>query len=140
MNEVIKKFKEMGVSVTPQRMAVIEFLKNNHKHPTADDIYTAIRKKYPSLSPATVYSTLELLKKAGEIQELSIRRDKACFDPKPHPHHHFLCQNCGKIWDIEVNCPVLKKGTIKGHRVEEIQAYIYGTCSECLKKPKKKER
>ncbi len=142
MDKVIKKFKELGASVTPQRMAVVEFLKNNHKHPTADEIYTAIRKKYPSISPATVYSSLELLKRAGEIQELSIRKDKACFDPITEPHHHLMCTKCGKIWDVHLecpsDCPLIKKGTVKGHKVHEVRAYIYGTCAACARKSKDK--
>jgi len=90
---------------------------------------------------ATVYSTLELLKELGEVQELSIRkRGKACFDANPGLHHHLLCRKCGNILDIEFehpsNCPIIAKQNINGCKVEEVQAYLYGICSECLKKEK----
>lgn len=136
-SELVERLREKGVVLTPQRLAVVEFLKKADTHPTADDIYKKLKKRYPTMSQATVYSTLELLKKIGEIQELYIRKDKACFDPRPDPHHHFLCRRCGKIFDIEVNCPIFAAGSIEGHKVEEVQAYLYGICASCLKKDKK---
>jgi len=144
MKDIIERLKENGVTLTPQRMAVAEFLSGNRNHPTVDEIHRAIQNRYPTISLATVYSTLELLKELGEIQELSIRkRGKACFDPNPDIHHHLLCRKCGKIVDIEFdhpsNCPIMAKENINGCKVEEIQAYLYGICSECLKKEREKE-
>lgn len=134
MKQMIERLKQRGVTLTPQRMAVIEFLIKSSNHPCVDTIYQAIKKKYPSISPATVYSTLQLLKEMGEIQELHIRGDRACFDPNPEPHHHFLCRICKRIIDIEIECPIYGVKQVEGHKVEEIQAYFYGVCSECLKK------
>jgi len=139
MKNIIERLKENGVTLTPQRMAVAEFLSRSKNHPTVDDIHRNIQRRYPTMSVATVYSTLKLLKELGEIQELSIRkRGKACFDPNPDIHHHLLCRKCGKIVDIEFdhpsNCPIMAKENINGCKVEEIQAYLYGICSECMKK------
>ncbi|MCK4307384.1 transcriptional repressor [candidate division WOR-3 bacterium] len=140
MKEILEKLRVKGVTLTPQRIAIVEFLKKITAHPTVDDIHKAIRRKYPTMSMATVYSTLELLKELGEIQELSIRkRGKACFDSNPKLHHHFLCRKCGKITDVEVDCPIIKKGWVDECKVEEAQAYLYGVCSECLKKEKSKK-
>jgi Fur family peroxide stress response transcriptional regulator len=133
MKELIGKLKDRGVVLTPQRIAVIEFLKKSCSHPTVDDIYRAIHKKYPTMSMATVYSTLEKLKEMGEIQELSIRSSKACFDSNPRPHHHLLCRECDKIFDIEVECPIRKKGWLGKYKIEGVQAYFYGLCPDCLK-------
>ncbi|MCK4575517.1 transcriptional repressor [candidate division WOR-3 bacterium] len=135
MKQIIERLKQRGVTLTPQRMAVIEFLKKRSNHPCVDTIYQAIKKKYPSISPATVYSTLQLLKEMGEIQELHIRGERACYDPIPHRHHHLLCRLCERIFDVEIDgCPITNNKMIKGHKVEEVQAYIYGVCSECLKR------
>jgi len=91
-----------------------------------------------------VYSALELLKKLGEIQELSIRkRGKACFDPKPDIHHHLLCRKCEKILSMEFDyprtCPIIAQDNINGCKIEEVQAYLYGICSECMKKERDKK-
>ena len=144
MKDIIERLKENRVTLTPQRMAVTEFLSRSKNHPTVDEIHRAIQKRYPTMSVATVYSTLKLLKELGEIQELSIRkRGKACFDPNPNIHHHLLCRKCGKIVNIEIdypsNCPLMAKENINGCKVEEMQAYLYGICSECLKKERVKE-
>lgn len=136
MKAMIERLKEKGVTLTPQRLAVIEYLKSRCNHPCVDEIYNAIKKKYPSMSPATVYSTLQLLKEMGEVQELHIRGDKACYDPIPERHHHLLCHSCGRLIDVEVDCPVIQNEKIGGHKVEEVQAYLYGVCAGCLKKQK----
>ncbi|MEK7814270.1 MAG: Fur family transcriptional regulator [Candidatus Desantisbacteria bacterium] len=134
LQEKIERLKKKGVVLTIQRLAVLELLENACTHPTVDDIYKALKEKYPTISQATVYSTLELLRDAGEIQELSIHRDKACFDPNPKMHHHFFCRQCEKIIDIDIECPVSKQGEFNGNKVEEVQAYLYGVCVDCLKK------
>jgi Fur family peroxide stress response transcriptional regulator len=136
MDDVIGRLKGKGVTMTPQRMAIVEYLFGCTNHPTVEDIHEVLKQKYPTMSKATVYSTLKLLDELGEIQELSIRkRGKACFDPKSGLHHHFLCRKCGRIIDIEFacppDCPVATAGKIQGCTVEEVQAYLYGLCSKC---------
>ncbi|MBN1165207.1 MAG: transcriptional repressor [Candidatus Krumholzibacteriota bacterium] len=134
--DVFQKLKKQKITLTPQRMAIIEYLIQNYSHPTADDIFMHIRKKYTTISRATVYSTLKLLLDLGEIQELSIRkRGEVCFDTSREPHHHFLCRQCGKIIDIELpyphKCQIVQAGENQRCQVEEMQAYLYGVCSEC---------
>lgn len=144
MKDILKRLKDKGVSLTPQRMAIAEFLSKSKDHPTADEIHKVLQAKYPTMSLATVYSALELLKELGEIQELSIRkRGKACFDPNPDIHHHLLCRKCGKIRSMEFDyprtCPIIARDTINGCKIEEVQAYLYGICSECMKKESDKK-
>jgi len=144
MKDIFERLKDKGVSLTPQRMAIAEFLSKSKGHPTADEIHRVLQAKYPTMSLATVYSALELLKELGEIQELSIRkRGKACFDPNPDIHHHLLCKKCGKILGMEFDyprtCPIIAQDTINGCKIEEVQAYLYGICSECLKKESDKK-
>jgi Fur family peroxide stress response transcriptional regulator len=133
LQEKIEWLKQKGVVLTIQRLAVIELLEGRTDHPTVDKIYKTLKEKYPTISQATVYSTLELLRDAGEIQQLCIHRDKACFDPNPRMHHHFLCKQCEKIIDIQIECPVSKQGEFNGNRVDEVQAYLYGVCVDCRK-------
>ncbi len=138
MKEKIERLKRKGVVTTLQRLAVLEFLQGNNNHPTVEEIYHNLKKKYPTLSQATVYSSLQVLRRAGEIQELSILKEKTCFDPNPKPHYHFYCQECKRVLDIKLHCPVAEKGYIDGHKINEVQVYFYGICSRCLKKNKHK--
>lgn len=130
---ILERLKEKEVILTPQRLAVAEFMDKNHRHPTAEDVYARLKKKYPTMSFATVYSTLELLESLGEVQRLTIRKEKACWDYDAEPHHHFLCEKCDKIIDLKVDCPVLKRKSFKGHKVKKSRGYFYGICSDCLK-------
>lgn len=146
MNEVIERLKSNGVTLTPQRMAIVEYLMKSKTHPTVDDIFNTIRKKYPTISKATVYSTLKLLVELSEIQELSIRkRGEVCFDPVSELHHHLLCRKCAKLSDIKLNCPdsgcpIIAASEIQGCKVEEVQAYLYGLCPKCAKEEQEKEK
>ncbi len=126
----IRDLKEIGLKVTPQRLAIIEYLDGNKEHPTAEDIYKAVSKKYPSMSLATVYNTLEVLKKAGVITELKIDPEKKRFDPNTTPHHHIICMGCGKIVDLyidyKLSVPEKTGFEITGNHIE-----FYGYCVRC---------
>jgi Fur family peroxide stress response transcriptional regulator len=116
-------------------LAVLRFLIDNKSHPTAREIYGRLREDYPTISMATVYSTLELLKKVGHVQELSIRGDKACFDSADEPHYHLFCRRCRRVIDVQTSCTPMAGELPGGHRVDEVQLYLYGVCCDCLKHP-----
>ena len=69
------------MKLTPQRLAILRFLEKNREHPSAADIYKAVSREFPTMSLATVYNTLKVLKRTGNISELSIDSDKKRFDP-----------------------------------------------------------
>ncbi len=133
MKNMQERLKEKKVVLTPQRLAIVDFLQRSKIHPTVEDIYNNLKKKYPTMSLATVYTSLEILKQAGEIQELTIRKEKICFDPNPKTHHHFFCRECLEVLDVDISCPLARQGSVEGHKIEEVQAYFYGICSICLK-------
>ena len=104
----------------------------NTAHPSAEDIYKTVSKKYPTMSFATVYNTLEALKQRGHLRELTIDPSKKRFDPNPRPHHHLMCVTCKRTVDIhhEIKLPLSKDESdgfdIIGHHIE-----FYGICSKC---------
>ena len=133
LEEKKAKLKDKGVLVTIQRSAVLEFLHDNTGHPTAEEIYQSLRGKYPALSRATIYNTLDLLKKYGLIQEITIERNKAHYDYKTESHHHFLCGHCARIYDVAKEKVLFEREELlNGHKMEAAWLYITGTCSECL--------
>ena len=124
--------KEKGILLTIQRSAVLALLHDNTRHPTAEEIYQALRERYPALSRATVYNTLDLLKQHGLIQEITIERTKAHYDYNTEPHHHFLCRHCGRIYDVVLEkVPLEREGRLDGHKIEEIRLYMTGSCAAC---------
>jgi Fe2+ or Zn2+ uptake regulation protein len=85
------------------------------------------------LSLSTVYNTVKVLKAIGEIQELTISDDRVYLEPNLQPHHHFLCQECGRIYDIWPQDELLLP-RVNGHEVRQVQVYYYGICAACQKK------
>ncbi len=134
---MIKKERErhQGLKMTPQRMAILNYLKGNLEHPSAEDIYKAIGKKFPTMSFATVYNTLETLKQMGQIRELYCDPYKKRFDPNPNPHHHVVCTQCQKIVDLQDEIRI-KPPTLTTEKFEILGSHIefYGICSKCKSK------
>ena len=128
-----KRLRELGLVPTIQRVAVLEFLEKNHTHPTAEEVYCGVKARFPSIAKATVYNTLDVLKKAGTIRELTIAREAARYDYDPSSHPHFLCRVCGNLIDVDLPCPIRSGDEVLGHKVESVQTYLYGVCSQCRK-------
>jgi Fur family peroxide stress response transcriptional regulator len=99
--QFIAKLREKGFRVTPQRLAICEFVLSSKEHPTVDHVYQQVQKKHPTLSLATVYQTLHMLTEIGMIQELGFRDGISRYEPNNSPHINIVCKNCGKIQDYE---------------------------------------
>lgn len=96
---VIKALRGKGYKATPQRIAIARFVLHSHEHPSAQTTYLSIKKVYPTVSLATVYKTIKILKEFGLVQELSLSQGETRFDPNTEPHAHLFCLQCGSISD-----------------------------------------
>ena len=134
LEKYVKILKENNLKVTPQRLIVLKYLGEHCTHPTTDQIYKDLKTNNPSLSKTTVYNALEILEKNGIVQSITISGTESRYDINHGMHHHFLCKKCGRIIDIDVECPNLGKMLECGHKVEEVHGYFKGTCKKCLKK------
>jgi len=126
--------KEKSIKITPQRLEILRYLDKNRNHPTAYQIYTDLKKNNPSLSKTTVYNSLEILNKCKIIHTISITGLESRYDIKNIIHHHFMCKKCGRIIDIDIACPNIRKTLEQGHKIEEVHGYFKGRCRECLEK------
>ena len=115
-----------------KRLEILKYLDEHRIHPTADQIYTGLKEKNPSLSKTTVYNSLEILIEHSLIQSLTICSSELRYEFKHNMHHHFLCRNCGKIIDIDINCPNIEKVRSYGHEIEEVHGYFKGICKNCI--------
>lgn len=134
LEKYVKILKKNDLKITSQRLIVLQYLDENCTHPTADQIYSDLKINNPSLSKTTVYNALDALQKHGIIQAITISGSELRYDIPHGMHHHFYCKKCGKIFDIDISCPNVKKMSEFGHKVEEIHGYIKGICKICLKK------
>lgn len=126
--EVLNTLKAKGLKITPQRVEVLRFLEKNRIHPTAQRVYDHVVAKVGSVSFTTIYNTLHLLEKIGAIKRVVISENTTVYDVNTKPHGHFVCRNCGQIFDIDFR--IFLDG-IPG-QVNAMQLVAYGICKECL--------
>ncbi|MDR2431154.1 MAG: transcriptional repressor [Candidatus Margulisbacteria bacterium] len=133
---MLERLREKKVKATPQRLAVLEYLRSGYIHPSAEEIYKKLKPLCPSLSLATVYNTLEALVDAGAVNRLTIDARRTNYEYGRAPHAHFLCRVCGEIYDM----PIRRAGAavLRGHKIEKTWQYHQGVCRKCLKSPQKK--
>lgn len=134
LENYVHLLKEHDLKVTPQRLEILKFLDSHRTHPTAHEIYQALKKRNPSLSKTTVYNSIDILKKYDILHELTISGTEKRYDFRHEPHHHFLCKQCGAIIDIDIACPNIEKVIEDGYYIEEVHGYFKGTCKQCRKK------
>lgn len=134
MDKLIPLFKEKNIRITPQRLQVYSILNQNHQHLTVEQIYGKVKEKFPAVSLATVYSILDMFKESDLVREVRIEFDKSYFEIKTNSHHHFFCRECGRTYDIDLNCEHLEKQMIEGHHINDFQGCFYGTCNTCANK------
>src|SRR5690242_4235289 len=102
LGEFVARSRKRGIPVTPQRLAVIGALLASENHPSAEEICTAVRRKHPHISSATVHRILEQFCEVGEARKVTLLHDVARFDGNVEPHHHVLCIRCRRVHDIEI--------------------------------------
>src|ERR1700730_14500345 len=96
--EAIKRSLEgSGLRGTPQRYAVMAFLLEHHRHPTAAAIFDVVNRVDPRTSRATTYNNLRDLVRAGLVREVAVEGRAARFDAKDMRHQHFICDRCGNV-------------------------------------------
>jgi Fur family transcriptional regulator, peroxide stress response regulator len=121
---------------TPQRYAVMAFLMDCNRHPTAAEIFEAVNRLDPRSSKATVYNNLRDLVQAGLVREVAVEGRAARFDAKGTRHHHFICDRCGNVEDLdwyEVRKPASRS---LGNRVlRECELIFRGLCTQCAPRP-----
>lgn len=98
-SSIIQTFRNSGYRATPQRIAISRYILGNHQHPTAQKAYHEVKKMHPTVSLATIYTTIKILKDTGLILELNLPQGQSRFDPNTEPHAHLLCLKCGSISD-----------------------------------------
>lgn len=120
-----------------QREIIFDALKQNVIHPTAESLYEIIKKSYPETSKATLYRNLSQLAELGIIKKIDGLETSAHFDHNTHLHYHFICEKCGKVFDVssDVAQNVVDKTEVEtGFKVTGHELVFHGICSDCNKK------
>ncbi|MDR1735904.1 MAG: transcriptional repressor [Oscillospiraceae bacterium] len=123
---------------TIQRKLILDAVRKLDAHATAEQVYEYVSKEYPSISKATVYRNLSLLTDAGELANIMTFSGAARYDHNLHRHCHFICEGCGRVFDIEGVFPEAdaQKLNGQGFEIKSICVTLSGICPDCGEKGK----
>lgn len=123
-----------GAQLTTQRAAVYEYLCSVDHHPTAEEVFLAVKSSLPRISLATVYKNLEALVQCGAVSKLAYGDAAARYDIRTDHHYHTRCLKCGKIWDLNAAQGAELLQAIKpqaGFEVKDYRLELLGHCRAC---------
>ena len=135
LQEMLDKLREGDCRITPQRYAVLKVLAQSQDHPSAETIHAELIANYPTMSLATVYKTINLLKREEQVLELEFSDLGNRYDgKKPYPHPHVICTQCGKIIDpsqLDLDEITSKMMEETGFKIHTHRLDFYGICPSC---------
>jgi Fur family transcriptional regulator, peroxide stress response regulator len=127
-----RSLEKGGLRCTPQRYAVMAFLIECNRHPTAAEIFAAVNRVDPRSSRATTYNNLRDLVQAGLVREVAVEGRAARFDAKGTRHHHFICDRCGNVEDVKwYDVPRPASGSLGKRILRECEVTLRGLCTKC---------
>ena len=122
--------------LTKQREVVLQVIREEKEHLTANEVFDKSKQLLPGISFATVYNSLRFLKDAGHIAEISFGNGASRFDSKLTRHDHAICTKCGKLVDMEIELPaeiVNFAAEFSKFKLESVELTLRGICPECNK-------
>ena len=126
-----------GLAVTHQRQVIYEAVVASHGHHSPEDIYTAVRRRIPSVSLATVYNNLRLFIKCGLLREVTPHASTLRVDGNLESHHHLVCSRCKSVQDIEgelIDLKRLFRHLPDGFDLSQPLIEVFGLCRRCSTK------
>ena len=108
-------------------MAVADYVLKTDEHPSADLVWKRVKRRFPYISRATVYNTLNLFVEKGLLKTLNLSDDSVVFDPKTETHHHFIDEKTGRIHDIPwEKVQVCNIESLRGYDIHDYQVVMRG--------------
>ena len=119
--------RDHGINPSAQRVAVAEYVLHTQDHPSADEVWSRVRSRFPHISRATVYNTLNLFVEKRLLRQFVLTEGRVVFDPNVSDHHHFIDEETGQILDVPWDAiTVSDVGRLPGFRVREYQVVMRG--------------
>lgn len=123
--------------LTPQRLAVLEVVRQANDHPTALEIFQRVQAIHSGIAYGTVYTALGALVKMGLVRELKFGDGASRYDGRMEPHHHALCLRCGTLAEVEVALSERQWVDVTEQTGFDLQQYhiqFTGYCATCREK------
>ena len=117
------------MNYSKQREIILNTLKTNVVHPTAEYVYEVLKKDNPNISLATVYRNLNQMAKLGMIKKIEGLEQSVHYDHNTHEHYHFICDKCKKVYDI--NASISYNEEQHDFVVNGYDIVFHGLCKKC---------
>lgn len=133
-NELIAALKQRHYRLTPQRVELVRLIALSAGHPSAAQLYEQVSTRFPTMSQATVYKTLALLKEMNQVQEVDLHGDSHYDGNRPTPHPHLVCMKCSRIIDADLElspADISRLEQVSGYRIIRPQITFLGLCPDC---------
>ena len=143
MDHFFAAHRESSLPITTQRRAVFEAILDRTDHPTAEQLYRAVRRQLPQISRMTVHRILGAFASLGLVAKACHPGSAARFDPKLRQHHHLVCLECGRIIDVEdsrLDHLPWPKVSPEEFQVQGYNVHFRGRCARCGRKPRTRRR
>ena len=128
-----QQLKSKGIRPSYQRIKILEYLFRKEGHPTVDEIFRALSADVPPPSKVTIYNTLHSFVAAGLARLVDIDEAEMHYDLTLTNHGHFLCEECGGIYDFEVNIDRVPIEGLSRFEITQKNVYFKGLCPNCFK-------
>ncbi len=131
--ELVERLRSQGRKLTPQRQCILDVLaETDGAHPSAESIHATVVGRLPMVSLKTVYQALNDLVAMNGLRHLDLGAGPARFDLNLSPHHHLVCEQCGRIWDIVADVPdPLLPADAAQFAVATTDVVFRGHCGDC---------
>ena len=131
--KIAEVLRNSGYKATPQRLTIAQTILRSKNHPSAEEIHEQVFHTHPTISLSTVYNTLNILRDIDFVNEITFR-GKTRYDSNKRKHVNLICENCGRIFDIEdpdIFDNIDRVSKKLGFGLKHID--VYGTCRTCVK-------
>lgn len=133
-HDIREKFRRSGYTLTSQRRAVLDALKDFKGHPSAEEVYLLVKKRNPKVALGTVYQALSVLEEIGLIEAKRWSETPVRYDLNTTPHHDIRCTKCGEVAEIpgiELEDFALRIRGNTPYEVTNASLIIEGICPDC---------
>ena len=140
IEQLAEDFPE-GFRMTPQRIAILDEIRDANGHLTASEITEKVHRKHPSISVGTIYRTLNSFAERGVILEFPFGNQASRFDARTERHDHVHCTVCGTLQDVDVPSALLAHQVAadqSGYDIREHQTIFSGICPSCQRSQRRR--
>ena len=132
LTEAVGVLRDAGKRITPERVLLLRVI-CEHPHLDVGEIYRLARKENARLSLATVYRTVNLLRRLDLVRTCALGEDHIHYETRAASHYHLVCQNCGKVIEIPPHETIERLGEEWGFEVTAVKVELTGYCKQCRK-------